>query len=258
MNLAASLNVARLGVVDYTAALELQDALVAARSRDAIGDTLLLLEHPHVYTLGRAADATYITNASESVPVYRVSRGGQVTYHGPGQLVGYPIVKLAGIRRDVSRYLRNLERALIAALRDFDIAAARRDGMTGVWAEPGKIASIGVGIRRWVTLHGFALNVTTDLAYFDAIVPCGIEGCQMTSIAALGHPEATVTAFADTLERAFAATFEYDRVSTIAPDRLRAILESAPADRRSFALDCQRIEGPETGSRLSADPLRLR
>jgi lipoyl(octanoyl) transferase len=114
--------------------------------------------------------------------------------------------------------------------------------MTGVWAGPAKIASIGVGIRRWVTLHGFALNVTTDLAYFDAIVPCGIEGCQMTSIAALGHPEATVAAFADTLERAFAATFDYDRVTTIAPDRLWALLESSPTDPRSFALDCHGIE----------------
>ena len=157
-------------------------------------------------------------------------------------MIGYPIIKLAGLRRDVSRYLRNLERALIAALRDYDIAAARRDGMTGVWAGPGKIASIGVGIRRWVTLHGFALNVTTDLAYFDAIVPCGIEGCQMTSIAALGHPEATVAAFADTLECAFAAIFEYDRVTTIAPDRLWAMIESSPADPRSFALDCHGIQ----------------
>jgi lipoate-protein ligase B len=242
MDPAASLTVARLGTVEYTAAVALQNALVAARMRDAIGDTLLLLEHPHAYTLGRAADAGYILNAPADVPIYRVTRGGQVTYHGPGQLIGYPIVKLAGLRRDVSRYLRNLERALIAALRDFDIVAARRDGMTGVWAGPAKIASIGVGIRRWVTLHGFALNVTTDLAYFDAIVPCGIEGCQMTSIAALGHPEATVAAFADTLERAFAATFEYDRVTTIAPDRLWALLESSPADPRSFALDCHGIE----------------
>jgi lipoyl(octanoyl) transferase len=230
MDTAASLSVARLGMVDYTAALELQNALVAARIRDEIGDTLLLLEHPHVYTLGRGADASYITNATGDVPIHRVSRGGQVTYHGPGQIVGYPIVKLAGAKRDVSRYLRKLEQTLIAALDDYDIEAARCDGLTGVWAGARKIASIGVGIRRWVTMHGFALNVTTDLSYFDAIVPCGIEGCRMTSIAALGQPKVTVAEISATLERTFAAAFDYDRIIAEEPRRLWALLEST-ADR---------------------------
>jgi lipoate-protein ligase B len=219
-SLAASLSVARLGLVDYAVALELQNAAVAARLRDAIGDTLILLEHPHVFTLGRGADASYIINAPADVPIYRVSRGGQVTYHGPGQLIGYPIVKLTGARRDVSRYLRKLEQTLIGALREFGIEADRRDGMTGVWAGPRKIGSIGVGIRRWVTLHGFALNVATDLGYFDAIVPCGIEGCRMTSIAALGHPQVTVADFADVFERSFAEVFEYDQVVRITSEEL--------------------------------------
>ena len=227
MDTAASLSVARLGMVDYTAALELQNAMVAARIRDTIGDTLLLLEHPHVYTLGRGADASYITDATGGVPIHRVSRGGQVTYHGPGQIIGYPIVKLNGARRDVSRYLRKLEQALITALREYEIEAARGDGMTGVWAGARKIASIGVGIRRWVTMHGFALNVTTDLSYFDAIVPCGIEGCRMTSIAALGRPQVTVGTVANTIERAFAAVFEYDRIVAADPRRLWALLESS-------------------------------
>jgi len=227
MDTAASLHVARLGVVDYMAALELQNALVAARLRDAIGDTLLLLEHPNVYTLGRGADASYITDATGGVPIYRVSRGGQVTYHGPGQIVGYPIVKLAGARRDVSRYLRKLEQTLIAALHEYDIEGARRDGMTGVWAGPRKIASIGVGIRRWVTMHGFALNVATDLSCFDAIVPCGIEGCRMTSIAALGQPQVTVADFSDAIARAFAAVFEYDRIVAAEPGRVWALLPTA-------------------------------
>lgn len=222
----ALLSVARLGTVDYTAALELQNAMVAARIRDAIGDTLLLLEHPHVYTLGRGADASYITHATGGVPIHRVSRGGQVTYHGPGQIIGYPIVKLDGARRDVSRYLRKLEQALIVALGEYDIAAVRGDGMTGVWTGTRKIASIGVGIRRWVTMHGFALNVTTDLSYFDAIVPCGIQGCRMTSIAALGRPQVTVASVADTIERAFAKVFEYDRIVAAEPRRLWALLES--------------------------------
>jgi lipoyl(octanoyl) transferase len=208
----SSLSVRRLGLVDYAAALEMQNTMVAARIRDEIGDTLLLLEHPHVYTLGRGGDASYIIKERADVPIYRVSRGGQVTYHGPGQLIGYPILKLSGARRDISRYLRTLEETLIGALREFGIEASRRDGMTGVWAGPRKIGSIGVGIRRWVTLHGFAFNVTTDLSYFDAIVPCGIEDCRMTSIADLGYPQVTVADFADALERSFAAAFEYGQV----------------------------------------------
>lgn len=220
MDIAASLSVVRLGLVDYAAALELQNAAVAARVGDTIGDTLILLEHPHVYTLGRGADASYIINAPEGVPIHRVSRGGQVTYHGPGQLIGYAIVKLSGSRRSVSSYLRTLERTLIATLREFGLDGSRRAGMTGVWAGADKIASIGVGIRRWVTLHGFALNVTTDLSYFDAIVPCGIEGCRMTSIAALRTPQVTVDEVGDAIARNFAEVFEYDRVVPASPERL--------------------------------------
>jgi lipoate-protein ligase B len=246
----ASLQVARLGVVEYAVALELQNALVAARIRDEIDDTLLLLEHPHVYTLGRGADAVYIRNAPGGVPVYRVSRGGQVTYHGPGQLIGYPIVKLPGIRRDVSRYLRNLERALIEALREFGIDGARRDRMTGVWAGPRKIASIGVGIRRWVTLHGFALNVTTDLSYFDAIVPCGIEGCRMTSVAELANRQVTVADFADAFADTFANTFEYNRVTELSPNLVWRALEATGDGREALhqAIEASKDLSGATGS----------
>jgi lipoate-protein ligase B len=244
----ASLQVARLGVVDYAAALELQNALVAARIRDEIGDTLLLLEHPHVYTLGRGADASYVKNRPDDVPIHRVSRGGQVTYHGPGQLVGYPIVKLPGVRRDVSRYLRNLERALIDALREFGIEGARREGMTGVWAGPRKIASIGVGIRRWVTLHGFALNVATDLSYFDAIIPCGIEGCRMTSVAEVANRHVTVSEFADTFTRTFANTFEYNRVTAVNPNHVWAALEATGDGHEGFR---EGIEAPDDFSQVA-------
>ena len=213
-----------MGVADYAEALALQDAIVDARLRDAIGDTLLLLEHPHVYTLGRGADERYLINPPPDVPIYRVSRGGEVTYHGPGQLVGYPILKLESAERDVHRYLRQLERAMIAALAAIGVEAARRDGLTGVWAgsaptagsaataKTAKIGAIGVGLRRWVTRHGFALNVTTDLRYFDAIVPCGIEGCRVTSIAALGRPEITVESFADVMAPAFSRVFGFARI----------------------------------------------
>ena len=227
MDPARILRVAWMGVVDYAAALELQNALVAARTRDAVGDILLLLEHPHVYTLGRGADERFITRRTPEIPVHRVSRGGQVTYHGPGQLVGYPIIRLEGVERDVLRYLRKLEAAIIASLGRLGIEAARRAGMTGVWVGPRKIASIGVGIRRWTTLHGFALNVATDLAYFDAIVPCGIAGCQMTSIAREGRPDATVIDVAKLAAGAFAEEFGYSATEIVAADRLWSLLESA-------------------------------
>jgi lipoate-protein ligase B len=209
------LRVVRFGAMDYTAALELQNAMVAARLAGTLDDTLLLLEHPHVFTLGRGADERYILNPA-GVPIHRVSRGGQVTYHGPGQLVGYPIIKLEGSDRDVLRYLRRLEATIIAALAHSGIDAHQRDGLTGVWVgDPAmKIASIGVGFRRWVSLHGFAVNVAPDLAFFDAIVPCGIAGCRMTSIAALGRSDVSLDAFADAIAREFAAIFRYDRIET--------------------------------------------
>ncbi len=205
----ATLRVARLGTVEYGAALKLQDALVAARLRDAIADTLLLLEHPHVFTLGRGANERFVIAPPAGVPVLRVSRGGQVTYHGPGQLIGYPILKLEGASRDVLRYLRCLEQVTIDALAPLGIAAERRPGLTGVWAHGRKLASIGVGIRRWVTCHGFAINVATDLGYFDAIVPCGIAGCEMTSAAALGRTDVTVNGLASAIVQSFVEVFGY-------------------------------------------------
>jgi lipoate-protein ligase B len=229
----SKLNVARLGVIDYQAALDLQSALVAARMRDAIGDTLLLLEHPHVYTLGRGADAGFILDPPADVPIHRVSRGGQVTYHGPGQLVGYPILKLEGAERDVIRYLRKLEQVIVDALAAVDIEAQQREGLTGVWVGGEKIASIGVGIRRWTTLHGFAINVATDLRCFEHIVPCGIAGCRMTSIAGLGRPAITVMEFATIIEHAFATVFDYRATVIVEPrviwNTLAAVENGAPA-----------------------------
>ena len=182
------LGVARPGRVPYDAALAWQESLVAQRLAGG-PDSLLLLEHPPVYTLGRGADARFLGGAADgTVPVVRVGRGGQVTYHGPGQLVGYPILGLRGLRPDVRWYVRALEAVLIEALGDLGISAQRRDGLTGVWVGPRKIGSIGVAIRRWVTWHGFALNVGADLAGFGAITPCGIEGVVMTSVAREGSP----------------------------------------------------------------------
>jgi len=175
-----------LGEVPYREALDLQLSFLDRRAHGRIPDTLLLLTHPHVYTLGRAGDESNLLASREAleregIQVERVGRGGDITYHGPGQLVGYPIYRME--KPDVHKFVRSIEAALIDALRAFHVKARRIEGMTGVWAGDRKIASIGVGIRKWVTYHGFALNVTTDLAYFRRIHLCGLKGREATSIA---------------------------------------------------------------------------
>jgi lipoyl(octanoyl) transferase len=226
VNSPRTLTVAWLSRIDYQPALELQNALVSARLSDEVGDVMLLLEHPHVYTLGRGADERFVLKTGD-IPVYRVSRGGQVTYHGPGQLIGYPIVKLEGAERDVIRYLRQLEHVLIRALATIGIAAQRRTGLTGVWIGQEKIASIGIGFRRWVSLHGFALNVATDLSFFDTIVPCGIAGCRMTSIMAQGLGEFTTESIGQIVAGQFAAVFGYQRIVMAQAAELTALIDPA-------------------------------
>jgi lipoyl(octanoyl) transferase len=190
------IEVRRLGVVGYADALALQQALVEDRKAGRVPDQLLLLQHPPVITLGvkNRHDRTNIlasTDALEQqgVAVFETGRGGDVTYHGPGQLVGYPIVDLKPDRRDVHRYVRDLEQVLIQAAAAFGVTAGRVPGLTGAWVGHDKLAAIGVRISRWVTSHGFAFNVNTDLSHFDLIVPCGIADRGVTSLAKLlGHP----------------------------------------------------------------------
>ena len=197
-----------LGLVEYPQALALQESFVEQRRREEGSDTLLLLEHPPVFTLGRGADESFVLNP-QHVPVHRVGRGGQVTFHGPGQLVGYPILALPRHRRDVHAYIRSLENVLIETLAVYGLQAHHRDGLTGVWLGEQKIASIGIGIRRWVTFHGFALNVDPNLSYFNDIIPCGLHGVRMTSMAqALGHPIA-LDKVKSRLAEIFTQTFGY-------------------------------------------------
>ncbi len=180
-----------LGLVGYAEAYALQKRIVAARKTEAIGDVLLLCEHPHVITQGRNGKREHLL-ASEHVlrqkgmEYYETSRGGDITYHGPGQIVGYPILNLGAIRRDVVWYVRTLEEAMIQATAEFGIKAERVAGKTGIWVRVGntedKLAAIGVHISRWVTSHGFAYNVSTDLRNFELIVPCGIVGRKATSL----------------------------------------------------------------------------
>ena len=185
------LSVRWLGRMDFAEALALQEEIVAKKRADRSSpDELLLLEHEPVYTIGRTPDkSSLLGSAHLPYPLFPINRGGQATYHGPGQLMGYPIVDLRRCGQDLHRYLRWLEQMLIDLLADFEINSVRREGLTGVWVDKPeitgaghKIASIGVGVRHWITMHGFALNVCGDLTPFDRIVPCGITNVAMTSM----------------------------------------------------------------------------
>lgn len=212
------IDVRRLGRLEYGAGLELQASLVEERRSAAIGDTLLLLEHPPVITLGvktRGRPVNIVaspeTLAAEGVSVFETGRGGDITYHGPGQLVGYPIFDLRPDRCDVHRYVRDIEEALIVALREFGIEAGRLTGRTGVWVGPEgreeKIAAIGVRISRWITSHGFALNVAADLRHFQLIVPCGIADRGVTSIERVLGRAVPMREVEDAVIRAFTKVF---------------------------------------------------
>jgi lipoate-protein ligase B len=171
-----------LGRMEYLAALEVQETLVALKQRKTFADILLFVEHPHVYTLGRGGDESNVL-AAQDVPVHRTARGGDVTYHGPGQLVVYPIIDLRSrLRRDVHRYVRNLELSAIRTLKEHGLEGARRPPFTGIWIDNRKIAAIGVAVRRSITFHGLALNVNTDLLYFNRIIPCGLSWADVTSM----------------------------------------------------------------------------
>ena len=212
------MEVRRIGVVDYQAGLDLQRELVEQRKRGDIDDQLLLLEHPDVITLGVKTrnDRTHILETEEAlaargVSVFETGRGGDVTYHGPGQLVGYPIIDLKPDRCDVHRYVRDLEEVLIRAVATFGITAGRVEGLTGIWVGPegreAKLAAIGVRISRWVTSHGFALNVNTDLSRFGLIVPCGITDRGVTSMERLLGHAASMDEVANAVVNAFSLVF---------------------------------------------------
>ena len=213
------MEVTRLGLIGYQQALDLQRDLVEQRKRGEIPDQLLLLEHPDVITLGvkTRGDRSHVLEsqaslAAKGVSLFETGRGGDVTYHGPGQLVGYPIIDLKPDRCDVHRYVRDLEDVLIETVSGFGISAGRLAGLTGIWVGPdndqAKLAAIGVRISRWVTSHGFALNVSTDLSRFGLIVPCGITGKGVTSMEVLLGRRVSMDEVADAVERAFAAAFD--------------------------------------------------
>ena len=207
--------VRRLGLVPYNEALDLQKGLVEDRRANRIPDTLLLLEHPHVITLGvKLADArahvvaTPETLADREVEVIETGRGGDVTYHGPGQLVAYPILDLKPDRQDVHRYVRDLEAVMIRLCADYGVAADRITGFSGTWVGDRKIGAIGVRISRWITSHGLAFNVSSDLSYFDLIVPCGISDKGVTSLSREVGRTVTVAEVVDAFVQEFVTVFE--------------------------------------------------
>jgi lipoyl(octanoyl) transferase len=223
------------GFIGYEPAFELQRRLVAARKSGIVPDVLLLCEHPHVITLGRNGHSENLLASQHllrqmNVEFHSTDRGGDITYHGPGQIVGYPILNLAAIRRDVAWYVRQLEEVMISTTADFGIEARRKAGMTGVWVERAphgspaliteeKLAAIGVHLSRWVTSHGFAYNVSTDLRYFDLIVPCGLQGKRATSLEALLGRTVSRDEVLPRIVKHFSGIFDR-HVQSISPDVL--------------------------------------
>jgi lipoyl(octanoyl) transferase len=209
----ANLQVRWLGRVDFARALALQEEIVARKQTDrGFDDQVLLLEHDPVYTIGRTPDQSSLSATGRirrgelgaahlPHPLFAINRGGQATYHGPGQLMGYPIIDLRRCGQDLHKYLRWLEQLLIGVLAHYGIAASQRESLTGVWIENRKIASLGVGVRHWITMHGFALNVCGDLSPFDHIVPCGINNIAMTSMEKETGRAFSVAGIASSLEK---------------------------------------------------------
>jgi lipoyl(octanoyl) transferase len=230
-----------LGLISYTEAYLLQQRLVAARKANAIDDVLLLCEHPHVITLGRNANrgnllASEHVLRQKNVELHSTNRGGDITYHGPGQIVGYPILNLDKIKRDVGWYVRTLEEGMIRASADFGVTAYRVPGKTGIWVQEGtteeKLAAIGVHISRWVTSHGFAYNVSTDLRYFDLIVPCGIVDRKATSLEKLLERTVSLAEAKPYLSRHLAELLSLEpRLTSF--EELQSLLQAAPSTASS-------------------------
>ena len=213
------LEVRRLGVLPFREAESLQQKLVIERQQGRVSDLLLMLEHPKVITLGVSGDrgnvlASEKTLLEQGIKVHQTRRGGDVTYHGPGQLIGYPILSLKPDRCDLHRYVRDLEEVMIRTVNDFGVRALRIPGLTGVWVGERKLAAVGVRVSRWVTSHGFAMNITTDLDDFSLIRPCGISDKGVTSLAQLADDDVSSVRVADSLVRHFSDVFSFQVTSS--------------------------------------------
>lgn len=208
-----------LGLMDYEKAWELQRRTFDLRRNNDIPDTLYLLEHPHTYTLGKVADRKNLISPEnvlkeKGISVYDIDRGGDITYHGPGQIVGYPILDLAQWKQDTHLYLRSIEEVIILTCRDYGLEAGRIEKLTGVWIEDRKIAAIGIKVSRWITMHGFAFNINTDLSLFNGIIPCGITDKSVTSLSKELGREVDMTEVKERIVNNFKNIFNYDSVKT--------------------------------------------
>ena len=204
-----SINIIDLGQCSYKISLEHQDNTHSRVSEQKITDSIIFVEHEHVYTLGKNADQNNIlSNYPKDVEIHNIDRGGDVTYHGPGQLVGYPIINIKNLNMSIGRYVHTLEKILINTLAMFDIKSKRRDKLIGVWVGEEKIAAIGVRVKNGITKHGFALNVNTDLSYYDGIIPCGIENCNVTSMEQLLQKNIELKLVIDIISKEFAKYFK--------------------------------------------------
>jgi len=207
-----------LGLIDFQQAWDLQKKLFTQRIENKINDTLILLEHPHTFTLGKVADKkNLIWNENQlqenEVKVFEIDRGGDITYHGPGQIVGYAILDLKSWYQDTHKYLRALEEVIINVLKDFSIVSARKEGLTGVWIDDRKVCAIGIKISRWITMHGFAFNVNTDLNLFNGIIPCGISDKDVTSLEKELGGKQNLNEVKERIVRSFMEVFNYNEVN---------------------------------------------
>ncbi len=217
------LNYCNLGFIDYKEAWDLQHDVFAKRVDNNINDTFFMLEHPNTYTLGKVANKENLIGSEEylkskGISVYEIDRGGDITYHGPGQIVGYPIIDLKNWKQDTHLYLRNLEEIIIQVCNDYGLNAGRKKEYTGVWIEDRKICAIGVKISRWVTMHGFAFNVNTDLNLFDGIIPCGIKGKEVTSLAKELNKELNIEEVKEKILEKFIIMFNYSELQITNPE----------------------------------------
>ncbi|HKJ81203.1 MAG TPA: lipoyl(octanoyl) transferase LipB [Ignavibacteriaceae bacterium] len=222
------LNFCDLNFIDYKEAWDLQKEVLTLRSDGKVNDVLFLLEHPHTYTLGKVADKRNLISSKEyleknKISVYDIDRGGDITYHGPGQIVGYPIIDLKSWVMDTHKYLRALEEVIIETCAEYGVKGTRNPKYTGVWIEDRKIAAIGIKVSRWITMHGFAFNINTDLDLFNGIIPCGISDKEVTSLGKEINKDISISEVKEKLVNNFKSIFEYKELSAITREELLAV-----------------------------------
>lgn len=219
-----NLNYCNINLIDYKEAWDLQKNVLEARSNNLIDDTFFLLEHYNTYTLGRVADKKHLISSDSflklnKISVYEIDRGGDITYHGPGQIVGYPVINLSDWQKDTHKYLRALEEVIIKTCDYYGIIAGRNNEYTGVWIENRKIAAIGIKVKKWVTMHGFAFNVNTNLSLFNGIIPCGIDDKEVTSLNKELGKKIEIREVKEILLRNFKEVFDYNKIKHINYDK---------------------------------------